>query len=181
MHPTNTGKGLPTIIASVIVTDATNGQVKALLDGATVTRLLFTLVLPMSRSSITTVGVYTAIGAWNGLLFPLILTQSDSQRVLTLGLWKFQGQFGTDFPALLATGAVADERVAFYEPLKFVAKARALTTGDRPIMARIAMAAGHAGDSGASAVRSQEARLLTFAIWAADNRWGGVPQRPPAG
>ncbi|NLT54748.1 MAG: carbohydrate ABC transporter permease [Actinomycetales bacterium] len=72
------------------------------LDGATVTRLLFTLVLPMSRSSITTVGVYTAIGAWNGLLFPLILTQSDSQRVLTLGLWKFQGQFGTDFPALLA-------------------------------------------------------------------------------
>lgn len=37
VHPTNTGKGLPTIIASVIVTDATNGQVKALLDGATVT------------------------------------------------------------------------------------------------------------------------------------------------
>ncbi|MGY1521160.1 prolyl oligopeptidase family serine peptidase [Luteimonas sp. A482] len=82
-----------------------------------------------------------------------------------------------DYPALLATGAVADERVAFYEPLKFAAKARALTTGQRPIMVRIAMAAGHAGDSGASATRAQEARLLAFAIWAADNRWGAVPQR----
>ena len=86
-----------------------------------------------------------------------------------------------DFPALLATGAVADERVAFYEPLKFAARARSLSTGHRPIMVRIAMAAGHAGDSGASAARAQEARLLAFAIWAADNRWGDVPQRAPAG
>lgn len=85
-----------------------------------------------------------------------------------------------DYPALLATGAVADERVAFYEPLKFAAKARALGTGHRPIMVRIAMAAGHAGDSGASAARAQEARLLAFAQWAADGRWGRVPQRPDA-
>jgi len=82
------------------------------------------------------------------------------------------------YPALLATGSVADERVAFYEPLKFAVKARALTTGRRPILVRIAMAAGHAGDSGASAVRAQEARLLAFAVWAADDRWGDVPQRP---
>lgn len=37
VHPTNAARGLPTIIASVIVTDATTGQVRALLDGATVT------------------------------------------------------------------------------------------------------------------------------------------------
>lgn len=85
------------------------------------------------------------------------------------------------YPALLATGSVADERVGFYEPLKFAVKARALTTAARPIMVRIAMAAGHAGDSGASAVRAQEARLLAFAAWAVDDRWGGVPQRPAQG
>lgn len=82
------------------------------------------------------------------------------------------------YPALLATGAVADERVAFYEPLKFVARARALTTGDQPLMVRIAMAAGHSGDSGASAARAREARLYAFAVWAAERRWGAVPQRP---
>ena len=37
VHPTNSARGLPTIIASVIVTDATNGAVRALLDGASVT------------------------------------------------------------------------------------------------------------------------------------------------
>lgn len=83
-----------------------------------------------------------------------------------------------DYPALLATGAVADERVGFYEPLKFAARARALTTGHRPIMAHIELDGGHGGASGASAARTQEARLLAFAIWAADDRWGAVPQRP---
>ncbi len=82
------------------------------------------------------------------------------------------------YPALLATGSVADERVAFYEPLKFAVKARALTTAHRPIMVRIELAGGHAGASGASAAREQETLMLAFAIWAAGNRWGGVPQRP---
>ena len=45
-------------------------------------------------------------------------------------------------------------------------------------MVRTAMASGHAGDSGASAERVQQARFLAFAVWAADDRWGGVPQRP---
>lgn len=83
-----------------------------------------------------------------------------------------------DYPALLATGSVADERVSFWEPVKFAIKARALTSGSRPVMVRTAMASGHAGDSGASAERVQQARFLAFAVWAADDRWGGVPQRP---
>jgi ABC-type glycerol-3-phosphate transport system permease component len=72
------------------------------LDGTGPWGLLWRLVLPLARPAISTVGVYTAINAWNGFLFPLILTQDDDKRVLTLGLFNFQGQFGTDFPALLA-------------------------------------------------------------------------------
>lgn len=37
VHPTNAARGLPTIIASVVVTDATTGELRALLDGSTVT------------------------------------------------------------------------------------------------------------------------------------------------
>jgi ABC-type glycerol-3-phosphate transport system permease component len=72
------------------------------LDGANSWMLLRRLALPLSKPTIMTISVYTSIGAWNGFLFPLVLTQSESQRVLTLGLWNFRGQFGTDFPALLA-------------------------------------------------------------------------------
>jgi raffinose/stachyose/melibiose transport system permease protein/xylobiose transport system permease protein len=71
-------------------------------DGATPGRMLFTLVVPLARPAIVTVSVFTALSAWNGFLFPLVLTQSDSTRVLTLGLWNFQGQFGTNVPGLLA-------------------------------------------------------------------------------
>ncbi|WP_084316250.1 carbohydrate ABC transporter permease [Actinospica robiniae] len=72
------------------------------LDGATPRRVLRTLVLPLTRPGLLTVGIYTALGAWNGFLFPLVLTQSDSTRVLTLGLWNFQGNHGTDVPSTMA-------------------------------------------------------------------------------
>ncbi|MEU3980271.1 carbohydrate ABC transporter permease [Streptomyces sp. NPDC026672] len=73
------------------------------LDGASPTRMLFQLVIPMSKGGISTVVVYSALQAWNGLLFPLIFTQSDGPRVLTLGLFNYVSQFGVNIPALLAS------------------------------------------------------------------------------
>lgn len=72
------------------------------LDGSGSIRLMWSLALPLSRSSLTTVAVYSALNAWNGFLFPLILTQSDEQRVQTLGLYNFQGQFSSNIPGLMA-------------------------------------------------------------------------------
>jgi xylobiose transport system permease protein len=72
------------------------------LDGARPRHMLRHLVVPMSRAGIITVGIYTALQAWNGFLFPLVLTQSSEQRVLTLGLWSFQGEFGVNVPGLMA-------------------------------------------------------------------------------
>ncbi|MGX5653706.1 carbohydrate ABC transporter permease [Geodermatophilus nigrescens] len=72
------------------------------LDGAGPLAVLRHLVLPLAKPAITTVAVFTALNAWNGFLFPLVLTQSRDTRVLTLGLWDFQGQFGTNVPGLLA-------------------------------------------------------------------------------
>jgi xylobiose transport system permease protein len=72
------------------------------LDGGGSIRLLWSLALPLSRASLTTVSIYCALNAWNGFLFPLILTQSDEQRVQTLGLYNFQGQFTSNIPGLMA-------------------------------------------------------------------------------
>ncbi|BBC94173.1 carbohydrate ABC transporter permease [Streptomyces griseofuscus] len=73
------------------------------LDGASPLRMLFQLVIPMSKGGISTVGIYSALQAWNGFLFPLIFTQSEGPRVLTLGLFNYVSQFGVDIPALLAS------------------------------------------------------------------------------
>ncbi|MET9441181.1 carbohydrate ABC transporter permease [Streptomyces sp. NPDC006610] len=74
------------------------------MDGATPRRMFFQLVVPLSRGGMSTIVVFSALQAWNGFLFPLVLTQSDSTKVITLGLYNFQTQYGVDIPGLL--GAV---------------------------------------------------------------------------
>lgn len=73
-----------------------------LLDGATHSRILYSLVLPLSRPAIITVVIYETIQVWNSYLFPLVLTQSQSVAVLPLSLANFRGQFTTNVPAILA-------------------------------------------------------------------------------
>lgn len=85
------------------------------------------------------------------------------------------------YPALLVTGALGDGSVSFWEPLKFAIKARTLTTAGNPILSLTAMSGGHLGELGAGAGSEQQAMFLAFAIWAAERRWGEVPQRAGQG
>jgi raffinose/stachyose/melibiose transport system permease protein len=71
-------------------------------DGASEWRTLWSLVLPLTRPAIVTVGVYNALQVWNSFLFPLVLTQSTRNRVMPLALWGFQGEFSMDVPGVLA-------------------------------------------------------------------------------
>jgi xylobiose transport system permease protein len=73
-----------------------------IVDGAGPRRTFVELVFPMSRPGLITIAIFSGLNAWNGILFPLVLTQSQSRRVLPLGLWNFQGQYGTDVPGLMA-------------------------------------------------------------------------------
>ncbi|WP_035857164.1 carbohydrate ABC transporter permease [Cryptosporangium arvum] len=71
-------------------------------DGAGQALIFRRLVVPLSRPALASIGIFAGLNAWNGILFPLVLTQSSEQRVLPLGLWNFQSQYGTDVPGLLA-------------------------------------------------------------------------------
>jgi len=72
------------------------------LDGAGNGLIFRRLVLPLSRPGLITVGIVAGLNAWNGILFPLVLTQSARARVVPLGLWNFQNEHGTDVPGLMA-------------------------------------------------------------------------------
>ena len=52
------------------------------------------------------------------------------------------------YPPVLALSGLTDPRVTYWEPTKWVAKLRAHTTGDAPILLKTNMDAGHGGASG---------------------------------
>lgn len=72
-------------------------------DGATEWTTLWRLAAPLTRPAILTVTIFNGLTIWNGFLLPLILTQSPDRRTLPLALWTFQGQYGVNVPAVLAS------------------------------------------------------------------------------
>jgi raffinose/stachyose/melibiose transport system permease protein len=72
-------------------------------DGATEWTTLWRLAFPLTRPALVTVSIYNGLAVWNGFLLPLVLTQSPDRRTLPLAVWTFQGQYGNNVPAILAS------------------------------------------------------------------------------
>jgi len=53
-----------------------------------------------------------------------------------------------EYPAMFVTTGLWDSQVQYYEPAKWIAKLRALGTGDNPLFLHVDMDAGHGGKSG---------------------------------
>ncbi|WP_088315058.1 carbohydrate ABC transporter permease [Kineosporia sp. R_H_3] len=73
------------------------------LDGCSEWGTMWRLAFPLTRPALVTVTIYNALGVWNNFLLPLILTQNPDRRTLPLALWTFQGQYGVNVPAVLAS------------------------------------------------------------------------------
>jgi oligopeptidase B len=52
------------------------------------------------------------------------------------------------YPPMLAVAGLTDPRVTYWEPAKWVARLRQMSTSGNPVLFKINMAAGHAGASG---------------------------------
>ncbi|MFI7404184.1 carbohydrate ABC transporter permease [Streptomyces sp. NPDC049541] len=82
----------------------------ALLDGAGKVRIFFRVLLPMASTPILTLGVLTYITSWNDYFWPLMVSYSDSSRVLTVALAIFRAQTpqtGYDWSGLMAATLIA--------------------------------------------------------------------------
>ncbi|WP_405865184.1 MULTISPECIES: carbohydrate ABC transporter permease [unclassified Streptomyces] len=82
----------------------------ALLDGAGKVRIFFRVLLPMASTPILTLAVLTYITSWNDYFWPLMVSYSDSSRVLTVALAIFRAQTpssGVDWSGLMAATLIA--------------------------------------------------------------------------
>ena len=71
-----------------------------------------------------------------------------------------------DYPAILAMGGLADPRVTYWEPAKWIARLRPVMTGGGPVLLRTNMGAGHGGASGRFNRLDEIAIAYAFALWA---------------
>ncbi|MGW2331527.1 carbohydrate ABC transporter permease [Streptomyces sp. NPDC001700] len=82
----------------------------ALLDGAGKVRVFFRVILPMAGAPIATLSVLTYMTSWNDYFWPLMVSYSESSRVLTVALSIFRAQSpqsGVDWAGLMSATLVA--------------------------------------------------------------------------
>lgn len=94
----------------------------ARLDGCSELRILWSVVLPLSKPVLTAIALFTFLFAWNDFLGPLIFLTDKEDYTLSLALQFFQSQHGgVDWNYLMAASAVtvAPVLLLFFAAQKF--------------------------------------------------------------
>ena len=78
----------------------------AQIDGASNAKILWKVIVPLVKSSMLTVAIFTFIGAWNNFTWPLIITTDDAYRTLPLALTAMKTQYDTDVGLTMACATV---------------------------------------------------------------------------
>ncbi|MBM3269791.1 MAG: carbohydrate ABC transporter permease [Candidatus Sericytochromatia bacterium] len=77
----------------------------AQIDGASLWRVYWQLVLPLARPAVVTVAIFTFTLSWNDFLWPLVVATDADMYTVQVGLSYFTTQHSIDWPLLMA-GAV---------------------------------------------------------------------------
>ncbi len=64
-------------------------------------------MLPLAKPALATLAIFTLLGAWNDLVWPLIAISSDQSFTIQLGISNFQGTRRTQWSLLMAANVVA--------------------------------------------------------------------------
>jgi len=79
----------------------------AVLDGCSIWKTFWRIMLPLTKSGLVSVGIFTALFAWKDLLWPLIVNMSIDKMTLSSGLVNLMGQYSVDYPQLMAGSLIA--------------------------------------------------------------------------
>jgi len=78
----------------------------AMLDGANPLRILWDIIIPLSRPALITVGIFSFLGTWNDFLNPLIYLTDSNKFTLAIGLSQFKGLYNSEWGLLMAASTV---------------------------------------------------------------------------
>ena len=78
----------------------------ARIDGAGAFRIYRSLVLPLIRPILVTVGVFQTMWVWNDFITPNVFISSPEKQTLVLQVYSSVGQFTTDWPAFMTLSII---------------------------------------------------------------------------
>ncbi len=78
----------------------------ARIDGCGDLRIFFKVILPLIRSSVLALSIFTFVGAWNNFLWPLVASTKTEMKTLPLALSMMKTQFNTDVGLTMACAVI---------------------------------------------------------------------------
>jgi len=79
----------------------------ARIDGCSEFRIVSSVIVPLSRSAISALGIFAFMAAWGYFIWPLIITSTTRKFVLEVGLALFQHRFFIDYGSTTAGSTLA--------------------------------------------------------------------------
>ena len=74
----------------------------ATIDGCSRFGFLWRVMIPLSKSVLVAVALFSLIGSWNSFMWPLVVTNSVSKRIIQVGLAYFSTEQGTQYTLMMA-------------------------------------------------------------------------------
>lgn len=78
----------------------------AQLDGAGHVRFMIQIVLPLSKAAVMTLILFSFIGSWNALAWPILVTTTPDWRPISYGLFAFIDEAGAQFHLQMASAMI---------------------------------------------------------------------------
>jgi multiple sugar transport system permease protein len=79
----------------------------ARIDGCSTFGVFRRIVLPLAKPALATLTIFTLLGSWNDLIWPLIAISDERWYTIQLGLANFQGVRRTEWSLLMSGNVVA--------------------------------------------------------------------------
>ena len=90
------------ILTAFMMTIPKEVEESAEIDGCNKFSNFFRIILPLSKSGLSTLAIYNGVSMWNEFAFANTLLTSPSSKTLPLALGQFKGEHSADMPLMLA-------------------------------------------------------------------------------
>lgn len=90
------------ILTAFMMTIPKEVEESAEIDGCNKFSNFFKIILPLSKSGLSTLAIYNGVSMWNEFAFANTLLISPANKTLPLALGQFKGEHSMDMPLMLA-------------------------------------------------------------------------------